>query len=196
MSLAERIPPFWMVARDLEGREVDPRVTTVAEDLWPQAYRHVARELRDPAIAAQLIEGVALDVSRRLREEPGVGRNLSAYFATAFRNRVRQQVQKERRMRYEGLVRELESNYRLTGPDWVAALDRDLCLEMIIDQLPEEPRHMLNERILGFSWKEIGQMLGISGKQASSRFYHALEKLHAKLIGSRKGGAGQSDEGD
>ena len=67
---------------------------------------------------------------------------------------------------------------------------------MIIDQLPEEPRHMLNERILGFSWKEIGQMLGISGKQASSRFYHALEKLHAKLIGSRKGGAGQSDEGD
>jgi hypothetical protein len=43
-----------MRARDSQGWPIDPRVVAVCEGLWPWAYRHVERELHDPASAAQL----------------------------------------------------------------------------------------------------------------------------------------------
>jgi len=152
-----RLPPFWILARDSRGRPIDPRVVAVAERLWPWAYRHVERELHDPADAARLVERVALEVSARLRDEPSVGQNLAGYFITAFHRQVRQQFLKERRVTYEGLVGELEVNHHLKAPDWEAAMERELCLKVLIDQLPHQSRHMLHYRILGFSWNEIGR---------------------------------------
>ncbi len=55
---------------------------------------------------------------------------------------------------------------------------------------------MLHYRILGFTWNEIGRALRISGKQARSRFYYELKKLHAKLLSAGTNGAGPSEESD
>src|SRR5262249_10075001 len=115
---AGQSPPFWIHARNPQGRLIDRRVMAVAERLWVWAHRHVARELHDPASAPQLVEGVALEVSSRLQDEPDVGQNLAGYFITAFHRRVRQQFLKENRVTYEGLLRELELNHHLTAPDW------------------------------------------------------------------------------
>ena len=193
---ADHLPPFWISARDSHGRQIDQQVVAVAERLWKWAYRHVERELHDPASAAQLVERVALEVSSRLREEPSVGQNLTGYFITAFHRQVRQQFLRDRRVTYEGLLRELELNHHLTAPDWEAAMEQELCLKVLVDQLPHESKHMLNYRILGFSWNEIGRALHISGKQARSRFYYELNKLHAKLLGTRTNSAGHSEESD
>ena len=193
---ADRLPPFWIPARDSHGRPIDSRVVAVAERLWAWAFRHVGRELHDPASAAQLVEGVALEVSSRLRDEPGVDQNLAGYFITAFYRRVRQQFLRDNRVTYEGLLRELELNHNLTAPDWEAAMERELCLRVLVDQLPHQSRHMLHYRILGFSWNEIGRALGMSGKQARSRFYYELDKVHSKLLGTRAKDAGNSEESD
>jgi DNA-directed RNA polymerase specialized sigma24 family protein len=165
-----------------------------SERLWPWAYRRVERELHDPAAAAQLLEGVAAEVSSRLQEEPGVGRNLGGYLITAFVRRVRQQFMKLHRVAYEGLLRELEQNHHLAAPDWQEAIERELCLQVLIGQLTPQSQHMLHYRILGFSWNEIGRALGFSGKQARSRFYYELDKAHAKLLGTKAEGAGPSGE--
>jgi len=191
-----QLPPFWIHARNSQGRLIDRRVIAVAQRLWVWAHGHVARELHDPASAAQLVEGVALEVSSRLQDEPGVGQNLAGYFITAFHRRVRQQFLKENRVTYEGLLRELELNHHLTAPDWEAAMEQELCFKALVDHLPHQSRHMLHYRILGFSWNEIGRALRISGKQARSRFYYELKKLHAKLLGTGTNGAGQSEESD
>jgi hypothetical protein len=90
----------------------------------------------------------------------------------------------------------LEQNHHLTSPDWEAEMERTLYLKALVEQLPEQSRHMLHFRILGFSWKEIGRMLRISGKQARSRFYYDLNKAHTKLHGSTTNGAGHSEESD
>jgi DNA-directed RNA polymerase specialized sigma24 family protein len=184
------------MGRDSKGQPIDTRVVEVAERLWRWAYRNVEWELHDPASAAQIVESVALEVSSRLQVEPEVGRNLPGYFFTAFRRRVRQQFLQENRLTYEGLLRELELNHHLTAPDWEAALEQELCLKVLVDQLPHQSRHMLHYRILGFTWNEIGRALRISGKQARSRFYYELNKLHAKLLGARTNGAGDSEESD
>jgi DNA-directed RNA polymerase specialized sigma24 family protein len=190
------LPPFWIPARDTRDRPVDPRVVAVSERLWPWAYRHVERELHDPARAAQIVEVVALAVSGRLQDEPGVGQNLAGYFITAFRRHVRQQFLRESRVEYEGLLQELEQNHPLIAADWEAVMERELCLRVLVEQLPDPSRHMLHYRILGFTWNEIGRAFRISGKQARSRFYYELDKAHRKLLGGRTKGAGHSEESD
>lgn len=191
---AERLPPFWMQARDSQGRPIDPRVVEVGEGLWPWAYRHVERELHDRASAAQLVERVAIEVSSRLQDEPAVGQNLKGYFITAFRRQVRQQFFRDNRLAYEGLLTELEQSHHLAAPDWEALMERQLLLNALIDLLPHQSRHILHYRILGFSWNEIGRALHISGKQARSRFYYELDKVRRKLLGSRPEGAAESEE--
>ena len=193
---AEHLPPLWIRARDSQGRPIDPRVIAEAERLWPWAYQLVRQELHDPACAAQLVERVALKDSNRLHDEPSVKRNLPGYFAAAFRNQVREQFRKENRVTYEGLLRELERNHHLTAPDWEAAMVWELCLQILIDQLPDQCRHMLNFRILGFSWEEIGLVFHLSGKQARSQFYYELAKVRAKLLNGKAKGAGHSEESD
>src|SRR2546428_1955961 len=73
------VPPFWIRPEDQRGRRVDSRVLDSSYHLWPWAYRHVERELRDGARAAELLEKVAMQVSARLELEPAVARNLSGY---------------------------------------------------------------------------------------------------------------------
>src|SRR5215471_9523881 len=87
---ADQLPPFWMLSKDSRGRPIDSRVIAVAERLWPWAYRRVERELHDAASAAQIVERVAIEVSSRLQDDPGVDRNLVGYFITAFLRQVRQ----------------------------------------------------------------------------------------------------------
>jgi hypothetical protein len=109
---------------------------------------------------------------------------------------VRRECLKEARVTYEGLLCELEQNHQLTAPNWEAAIQRELCLKVLMDQLAHESRHMLHFRILGFSWNEIGRALHITGKQARSRFYYELDKAHTKLLGSCARSAGRSEDSD
>jgi DNA-directed RNA polymerase specialized sigma24 family protein len=69
-------------------------------------------------------------------------------------------------------------------------------LQTIVNLLPEKSRRMLNYRILGFAWSEIGRALRISEKQAKKRFYYALNKVRATLLDSGAKGAGHSEESD
>ena len=77
----------WMRPTDPSGRAVDERVVAACNRLWRWAYFHVEAKLHDAPSAAELMEEVALDVSRRLQAEPAVERNLTGYVITAFHRR-------------------------------------------------------------------------------------------------------------
>jgi DNA-directed RNA polymerase specialized sigma24 family protein len=181
-QVVAEIPPFWITATDHQDREIDQRVIDVAHSLWPWAFRRVERELNDGARAAELLESVAVEVSARLKAEPKVGRNLKGYFFTAFQHRVRSQVLKESRLEYEGLLRELEKNHKLRAPDWVSAVEKQLTLKFLLAYLPHNVNHMVHCRMLGFSWKKIGRILGISAKQAKSRCYYGVQKAYETML--------------
>ncbi len=179
-----RIPPFWLRPADEQDQLIDPRVHELAERMWPWAFRHVERELHDGPMAAETLEEVAIAVSSRLRTSPEVGRNLNGYLITAFHRKVRSRRIQENRLTLEGLGRELEKNHALKGPDSVAALDWRLTLELLLVFLPHEIKHTLNLRMLGFSWREISEVLGLSVKQAKSRYYYGLQKAYDDLVSS------------
>ena len=181
-SNLNRIPPFWIRPGDDHDRSVDPRVHEVAERLWPWAFRHVERELRDGPRAAETLEEVAIEVSSRLRAAPEVGRNLNGYLITAFHHRVRSQRIRDHRIALEGLARELERNHVLKAPDANAALEWRLTLDLLLTYLPHEIAHTLHLRMLGFSWREVSNCLRISVRQAKSSYYYGLQKAYEDLI--------------
>src|SRR5262249_47902028 len=150
------VPPFWMRPTDASGRALDERVLAVSRRLWRWAYYHVDVKLHDAPSAAELLEEVALEVSRRLHDQPADARKLTGYLITAFHRRVLSQLLKNNRLVYEGLLRELERNYQLAAPDWSQKLTERLLLQMLVPFLSHPVRHMLHYRMLGFGWGEIG----------------------------------------
>jgi DNA-directed RNA polymerase specialized sigma24 family protein len=183
-SKPNRIPPFWIRTGDDHGRSVDPRVHELAKRMWPWAFRHVEMELHDGPSAAETLEEVVIGVSSRLRAAPEVGRNLNGYLITAFHRRVRSRRIRDHRIGFEGLARELEKNHALIAPDSNAALEWRLTLDLLLTYLPHEIRHTLHLRMLGFSWKEVSDVLRISVKQAKSRYYYGLQNAYEDLIKS------------
>jgi len=179
---AGRIPPFWIRPEDHHGHPIDSRVVEAAQRLWPWAYRYIERELQDGARAAELLEQVAIEVSARLQIAPEVARNLNGYLITAFHHDVRSQLLRNNRLVYQGLLKELEENHRLAAADWVTAVETELVMKTLLSRLPHEIRHMLHYRILGFSWKMISKGMGISAKQAKSRFYYGVQKAYQTLL--------------
>ncbi len=187
------VPPFWLRPADKNGHPIDARVRDASQSLWPWAYRHVERELHDAASAAELLEEVAIEVSVRLRDAPEVARNLKGYLITSFHHRVRSRMLRHNRIRYEGLVRELERSHALKAPDWAKAIENEIYVDLLISYLPHPIRHMLNRRMLGFSWKEIGDSLNIPAKNAKARFYYGIQRAHEALL-SDVDGPSRGDE--
>ncbi len=181
-SHRNQVPPFWIRAGDDRQRSVDPRVHELARRMWPWAFRHVERELHDGPRAAETLERVVIEVSARLRSEPEVGRNLNGYLITAFSHRVRRLRIRDNRLGFQGLARELEENHQLKGPDLTRELEWRLTLDLLLSLLPHEIRHTLHLRMLGFSWKELSGVLGISVKQAKTKYYYGLQKAYEELI--------------
>jgi DNA-directed RNA polymerase specialized sigma24 family protein len=178
---ASTIPPFWIRQED-RGAPIDARVVEASQRLWPWAYRHVERELRDGARAAELLEQVAIEVSGRLQVAPRVAENLNGYLITAFHRQVRAHLLRNNRLVYEGLLKELEKNHRLVAPDWVTSLETDLTIGLLLSHLPHEIKHMLHYRMLDFSWRAIGKTMGLSAKQAKSRFYYGVQRAYQVLL--------------
>ena len=85
-------------------------------------------------------------------------------------------------MTLEGLGRELEKNHSLRGADSIAALEWRLTLDLLLIFLPHEIRHTLHLRMLGFSWKEVSDVLGLRVKQAKMRYYYGLQKAYDDLL--------------
>ena len=101
-----------------------------------------------------------------------------------FHRRVRSRRIRDHRIGFEGLARELEKNHSLIAPDSNAALEWRLTLDLLLTYLPHEIRHTLHLRMLGFSWKEVSDVLRISVKQAKSRYYYGLQNAYEDLIKS------------
>ena len=177
------VPPFWIGASPKGGTLIDARVRDVAEKTWPWCYRHVQRCLHDGANAAQMLEEIAVKVSERLQQDAEVGRNLRGYFVTAFARSVQAHARRDERIRFEGLSRDLEAALRPAAPDWVEPVEASLVIDSIKSQMDSDAQRIMNFRMLGYSWNDVGRQMGVTNREARSRFYYCLRKATAALFG-------------
>src|SRR5690242_15931665 len=95
----DAVPPFWLCIGE---HGIDQRVLAAARDCWSWAFWLITKRLNDGPRTPEIVEGVAADVSDRLRADAEVGRNLNGYFRTAVILRVKTLAARDGRIAYEG----------------------------------------------------------------------------------------------
>jgi DNA-directed RNA polymerase specialized sigma24 family protein len=182
----EEVPPFWLHA-DGDGAEpIDPRVLSVARKNWPWAFWLTKRELHDGANALEIVEYIAAEVSKRLKADPEIDRNLNAYYKTAFTRRVRAVAARNGRILYEGSPQDLETNHQPIAADWIKLFEDRMVLKALLPYATDSVRRILNYRLLDYSWKEISRQLAVSEKQAKSRFYYGVHQARERLAAAQE----------
>jgi DNA-directed RNA polymerase specialized sigma24 family protein len=177
-----KVPPFWIQTDERAGRSLNPDVRAASLDLWPWAYRYVSSVLRDPPRAAELLEDVALEVSKRLQVKPEVSRNLKGYVIAAFHHRVGLELIRSGRITYEGLMHDLEGKHRLFARDWLLPTEMKICVREIIALMPAEARRVVHYRLLNYTWVEIAEAMHILVPQARNKYYYGIKAATERLF--------------
>ena len=71
---AKPSPRFLLNSVDLLGREIDPAVLSVAQEIATRAVSYGERLLGDPALAISLFEEAAATVSKTIKEKAASGK--------------------------------------------------------------------------------------------------------------------------
>ena len=181
----EAVPPFWLRSEDHGGRAIDQRVLAVSKENWSWTFWLVKKQLNDGARTPDIVEGVAAEVSNRLRADAEVGRNLNGYFRTAMIRRVRTLAIRDSRVTYEGGAQDLEANHRPSAPDWTKVFEDHMALQSLVAYMSQPVRRILHYRLLDYSWKHIAQELTLTEKQAKSRFYYGIRQAFDDLLAAQ-----------
>jgi DNA-directed RNA polymerase specialized sigma24 family protein len=186
---SEAVPPFWLP----NDERIDQRVRSVAEQNWSWAFWLLKRQLNDGARTPETVEDVAVEVSSRLRADANVGKNLNGYFRTALIRRVKTHVARESRITYEGGPQDLEANHHPQASDWTKVFEDRLALRSLLPYMSYPVSQILYYRMLDFRWKQIGKVLGMTEKQAKSRFYYGVRQAHDELLATQAKRARQKE---
>lgn len=178
----EAVPPFWLPTDKDAETLIDPCVVEVARENWNWTFYLVKRELNDGTRTREIAEDVAIEVTNRLREDPEVGRNLNGYYRTAMIRHVKALAAWESRITYEGSAQDLEANHQPSAPDWTKVLEDRMILATIAPYMSHPVRRILHNRQLDYTWKETARRLGITEKQAKSRFYYGARRAYEKML--------------
>ena len=192
----EAAPPFWLRTADRGERPIDRIVIEVAERNWLWAFWLVKKHLNDGTRAPEIVEEVAIQVSSRLHADPRIRDNLNGYFKTALQRRVRTHAIRESRIAFNGGLQDLEEQHQPHSSDWTKMFEDRLALQSLLPYMPDAVRQILHYRILDFSWKQIGAILGTTAKQAKSRFYYGVRHAHNALLAIQGKRALQKEEAD
>jgi hypothetical protein len=83
---------------------------------------------------------------------------------------------KERRIEFRGLSQEIEGCLGGSTSDW-QEIELWIWVNQILQGQDREIRLMLQLRVLGNTWDQVGKILGLSGGQARLRFWRALRDI-------------------
>lgn len=169
-------PPFrasLLHALDRLGREIDPVVLAVANEIAPRALVYAEKLLGDPALATDLFEEAAATVSKALRDKTTKGasdiRDMRSYLFQAFLHRLGEERRKE--IPLEGF-REME--LRVPHKD---DLDSSILTRELLENCDRVTQEIILHRLEGCSWKEIKDKLGIPIPAATQRYHRAIDRL-------------------
>jgi RNA polymerase sigma-70 factor, ECF subfamily len=162
----------------------DERVFAAVYDRFgTRMYRVALRLLGCREDAEDAVQDVFLSAVRS-RKKLGEARDLDAYLFSALHRaagrcalRRARAVRASREAAQEGVV-PVEHNAP-ESPDWHR-------LQQALEHLPEEQREVVTLKIDGeLTFVQIAEVIGVNAHTAASRYYYALRKLKASLVGTR-----------
>src|SRR5579862_622715 len=184
---------------------VNPRSDSVAESellkaarsAWPKALAHV-RQVQsqspfndDGLLVAEVWESVLQSVSMTLERMNGrrgeIG-DLEAYLLGSFYHRLRRALKKEQRR--EETIHLVSSAKELEFLDKTSRgvqddIEGKVHAQEILDRMDEWSRKVWIAREYGYTWKQIGDVLGTPGDSVMLRFRRRMKILRERLFGGR-----------
>jgi DNA-directed RNA polymerase specialized sigma24 family protein len=198
MPAAEPGPEWVLSSAGAESRShpaPDRELVNAACVAWPKALAHARKKLlhlgmeaEGTSLATDVWEGVLQSVSKtleRMNRSHSEISDLEAYLLGTFYHRFSRALRKEHR-RQETIhlvssVQELEA----LGTTSCAAPEHDLEAALhakeILERMDPWSRDVWAKREYGYSWKDIGNHLGVPGYRVMLRFRRRMKILRARL---------------
>ena len=175
----------------------ESELSKAARSAWPKALAHVRQvQSRDPfdddgILVAEVWESVLQSVSKtldRMNGKRGEIGDLEAYLLGSFYHRLSRALKKEERreemIHLVASAQELEvlgNASHAKQPD----IEGSLHAQEILGRMDEWSRTVWIAREYGYTWKQIGRVLGIPGDSVMLRFRRRMKILRARLFGGR-----------
>lgn len=182
---------LWVPENDSQGRTANQEVVEEAHAVWRRALAHIDRHCHDTSEAAAIMEATVFTISRLMERK--VIRNLRSFTYLVFRRKVLRHLQKE--SRYVPLDSLPEDQFMV---DCVYAYENELEVKLFLRRLDRKIQTMFSMRSAGYSWKEIGEALGLPPHNAESQFGYRVQKQIEKLNAAddKKAARRRNDEQD
>lgn len=175
--------------------EHEARLLEVSRRLWGRAVaftRSKLAEISEPesdaqALTTQIWEEALSSVLGTMEKLGGTTiADLDAYLFAIFSSRLNRYLARERKRRkIVELVPSLDDLAELDealDSSWAERLESEILVREALARMDEVFRITAWWRIQGYSWGEIGRLLGLTKEQARKRFEYGLRKLR-KLLG-------------
>ncbi|SRR6266567_6958841 len=175
----------------------ESELSKAARSAWPKALAHVRQvQSRDPfdddgILVAEVWESVLQSVSKTLDRMSGrrgeIG-DLEAYLLGSFYHRLGRALKKEERR--EERIHLVSSAQELELLDKTSRgvqddIEGKVHAREILDRMDEWSRKVWIAREYGYTWKQIGDVLGTPGDSVMLRFRRRMKILRERLIGGR-----------
>jgi len=191
--------PEWVLSG--ANSRLDPatesELSKAARSAWPKALAHVRQvQARDPfdddgILVAEVWESVLQSVSgtlNRMNGRRGEIGDLEAYLLGSFYHRLGRALKKEERR--EETIHLVSSAQELELLDKTSRgvqddIEGKVHAREILDRMDEWSRKVWIAREYGYTWKQIGDVLGTPGDSVMLRFRRRMKILRERLFGGR-----------
>jgi len=191
--------PEWVLSG--ANPRLDPatesELSKAARSAWPKALAHVRQvQARDPfdddgILVAEVWESVLQSVSGtldRMNGRRGEIGDLEAYLLGSFYHRLGRALKKEERR--EETIHLVSSAQELELLDKTSRgvqddIEGKVHAREILDRMDEWSRKVWIAREYGYTWKQIGDVLGTPGDSVMLRFRRRMKILRERLFGGR-----------
>jgi DNA-directed RNA polymerase specialized sigma24 family protein len=191
--------PEWVLSG--ANPRLDPategELSKAARSAWPKALAHVRQvQGRDPfdddgILVAEVWESVLQSVSGtldRMNGRRGEIGDLEAYLLGSFYHRLGRALKKEERR--EETIHLVSSAQELELLDKTSRgvqddIEGKVHAREILDRMDEWSRKVWIAREYGYTWKQIGDVLGTPGDSVMLRFRRRMKILRERLFGGR-----------
>ena len=174
---AKPSPRFLLNSVDLLGKEIDPAVLSVAQEIAPRAVFHAEKLLGDPAVAISLFEEAAATVSKTIKDKAASGkpriRDIRGYLFRTYLRRI--SVERKANLVLDDATEaEWQKHARQAGD---RDIERHLLLSELLETCDTLTREVVYRKLEGCTGKEIEKFCGIPANAANLRFSKALRRL-------------------
>jgi len=191
--------PEWVLSG--ANPRLDPatesELSKAARSAWPKALAHVRQlQARDPfdddgILVAEVWESVLQSVSgtlNRMNGRRGEIGDLEAYLLGSFYHRLGRALKKEERREETIHLVSSAQELELLGKTRRGVQDDiegNVHAREILDRMDEWSRKVWIAREYGYTWKQIGDVLGTPGDSVMLRFRRRMKILRERLFGGR-----------